>query len=74
MLCNIIFQDKNDVFLRNTANKHRAINVILSKLRKPGCKTFVLYDNTDIDITILNVQSSLKCLITEITENKVVLV
>ena len=31
---------------------------------------FHSYDNADIDITKLSVQSSLKCIIKEITENK----
>ena len=66
----MLFQHKNDVFLRNAANKHRAINIILTELEKPGCKAFYLYDDADIDITKLSVQSSLKCLITEISENK----
>ena len=70
----MLFQDKNDTFLRNTANKHHAINVIPTELEKPGCKAFHLYDDADIDITKLSVQISLKCLITEISENKDLLV
>ena len=70
MLFNMLFHDKNDEFLRNTGNKHRANNVILTELEKPGCKAFHLYDDPDINITKLSVQSSLKCLITEISDNK----
>ena len=65
------FKTKKDAFLRN---KHRAINVILTELEKPGSKAFHLYDDVDTDITELSVQSSLKCLITEISENKDLLV
>ena len=70
MLFDMLFQYKNDALLSNTANKYRAINVILTELEKPGCKTFHLYDDADIDISKSSVQSSLKCLITEISENK----
>ena len=41
----MLFQDKNDAFLRTTVIKHRVINVILTKLKKPGCNTFHLYDD-----------------------------
>ena len=58
MLFDVLFQDKNDAFLRSTANKHRSINIILTEFEKPGCKTFHLYDDTDIDIAKLSVQSS----------------
>ena len=74
MLFDMLFPDKNNAFLRNTANKHRAINVILTELEKPGCKAFHLYDDAHIDIAKVSVQSSLKCLITEIGENKDLLV
>ena len=67
-------QDKSDELLRNTANKHRAINIILTELEKPGCKAFRLFDDADIDIKKLTVQSSLKCIITEVSENKDLLV
>ena len=30
------FQSKNGAFLRNTANKHLVINVILTELKKAG--------------------------------------
>ena len=63
----MLFEEKNDAFLRNTANKHHAINVTLTELEKPWSKVFHLYDNSDIDITKLSVQSSFKYLITEIT-------
>ena len=48
MLFDMLFQGKNDAFLRNTANKHRLMNVKLTELKKPG---FHLYDGADIDIT-----------------------
>ena len=70
----MLFQGKNDAFLRNTANKHRVINVILTELKKPEFNAFHLYEDTDIDITKLRVKSSLKCLITETSENKDLLV
>ena len=54
MLFEMLLQEKNDAFLRNTTNKCRVINVILSKLEKPGCKVFHLYGDGDIDITKLN--------------------
>ena len=67
----MLFQGKNDTFLRSTANKHRVINFILTEFRKPGCNAFHLYDGADIDITKLKCsQSSLKCFVTEISENK----
>ena len=55
-------------------NKHRVINVILTELKKAGCNAFYLYDDADIDIKELIIQSSLKCLLTEISENKDLLV
>ena len=70
MLFDMLFQDKNDPFLRNVANKHCTINVILTELEKPGCRALHLYDDADIDISKLSVQRFLKCLITEISENK----
>ena len=51
MLFDMLFQGKNDAFLRTTANKHRVINVILTELKNPGCNVFHLYDGADIDIT-----------------------
>ena len=51
MLFDMLFQGKNDAFRRNTANKHRAINVILIELEEPECKAFYLYDGVDIDVT-----------------------
>ena len=47
-----------------------SIDIILTELEKPGCKGFHLYVDPDIDITKLSAESSLKCLITEISENK----
>ena len=54
---NALFQDKKDALLSSTANKHCAINVILIELEKPGCKTFHLHDDANIDISKLSVQS-----------------
>ena len=39
-------------------------------LKKPGSNAFYSNYGTDIDITKLSVQSSLKCLITEISEKR----
>ena len=58
MLSDMVFQDKYDAFMKNIVNKHRSINVILTEFEKPRCKTFHLYDDADIDITKLSVQSS----------------
>ena len=70
----MLFQGKKDAFLRNTANKHHVIIVILTEPKKPRCNVFHSYD-PDIDITKLRVQSFLRCLlITEISESKDVLV
>ena len=43
--------------------------MLLTELGKSGCKVFYIYDSADIDITKLSVQSSLKCLVTEVSEN-----
>ena len=51
MLFDMLFQGKNDAFIRSTTNKHRVINVILTEFKKPGCNAFRLYDGSDIDIT-----------------------
>ena len=32
----MLHQGKNDAFLRNIANKHHAINVILTELKEPS--------------------------------------
>ena len=72
-LWHVILSKKN-AFLRDTVNKYLVINVILTELKKPGCKAFHLYDDADTDITKLCDQSSLKCLITEISENWCLLV
>ena len=69
----MLFQGKKDAFLRNAVNKHRVINVILAELMKPGCNAFHSYDDDDIDSTNFSVQSSLKCLITEISEKMIYL-
>ena len=60
----MLFQGKNDAFLRGTANKHRISNVTSTKLKRGGCRAFHSYDDADIDIIKIVVQSSLKCLIT----------
>ena len=52
------FKEKKYVFLRNTVNKHIVINVILTELKKPECNMFHLYNDADIDIRKLSVQSS----------------
>ena len=70
----MLFQGKKDAFLRNTVNKYRVINVMLTELKKPECNAFHSYDDADIDITKLSVQSSLKYLVREINENKDLLV
>ena len=72
----MLFQGKNDAFLRVTDKKYLVINVTLTELKKPGCTAFHLYDDGDIDIAKLSFQSSLsyKCLIIEISENKDLLV
>ena len=57
-----------------TVNKHCVINVILTEFKKPECNAFHSYDDVDIDIIELRVQSSLKYLITEISDNKDLLV
>ena len=59
----MLFQGKNDGFLRNIANKHHVINFVLTELKKPGCNAFHLYDDAGIDITKFSVQNSLTCLI-----------
>ena len=46
----IQFQRKKDAFLRNTVNKHRVINFILTDLKKPECNAYHSYDDADIDI------------------------
>ena len=56
----MLFQRKQNAFLRNTANKHRVTHVTLTELMKPGCNSFHLYDNAAIGTTKLSVQSSLK--------------
>ena len=66
----MLFQGKNDVFLRNIANKHHVINVVLTELKKPGCNAFHLYDDAGIDITKFSVQNSLACLISKISEKR----
>ena len=65
MLFDMLIQGKHDAFLRNIANKH-CIIVILTVLKKPRCNVFHLYDDADIDIKNLDVQSFLKCLINKI--------
>ena len=43
----------------------------MTERKKPGCGTFHSYDVADIDVTKLSVQSSLKCLITEISDSEI---
>ena len=59
---------KKDAFPRSTVNKHFAINFILTEPKKTGCNAFHSYD-VDIDIAKLSVQSPLKYIVTEISEN-----
>ena len=66
----MLFQGIKDTFRKYTVNKHCLVNAILTELKKPGCNSFHSYDDADIDMTKLPVRSSLKCLITEISENK----
>ena len=63
------FQGKKDAFQRNFVNKHSKHCAMLTELKKPGCNAFHSYD-AGIVITMLSVQSSLKRFITEISENK----
>ena len=44
MSFDMLFQEKKNVFLRNSANKHRVINVTLTELMKPGCNALHSYD------------------------------
>ena len=68
------FKEKKDAFLRNTVKKHCIINVILTEHKKPECNALHSYDDAYIDFTKVSVQSSLKCLVSEIRENKNLLV
>ena len=36
----MLFKGKKNVFVRNTSNKHRVINVTMTELIKPGCNVF----------------------------------
>ena len=70
----MLFQGKKNAFLRNTAKKRCLINVTSTELMKPGYNAFHSYDDAAIGTTKLSVQSSLKCLINEISETKDLLV
>ena len=70
----MLLQEKKVVFLRKIVNKYCVINVILTEFKKLGCNAFHSYDDADIDIIKLSVRSSLKYLITKISENKDLLV
>ena len=59
------FKEKMNAFIRNTAYKHRVINVTLTELIKPGCNVFHSCYDAAIRTTELSVQNSLNCLITE---------
>ena len=63
-----------NAFLRNIANKHCVINITLTECIKPECNVFHSQYDAAIGTTKLSVQSSLKCLITEISETKGLLV
>ena len=54
MLFDMLFKGKNDTFLRNTASKHRVINVILTELNKRVCNALHLCNDADIDIAKFN--------------------
>ena len=69
----MLFQGNKDAFLRNPVNKHSIIIIMLIEYKKAGCNVFHSSDDADIDITNLSVQSSLKCLITEISEKRIYL-
>ena len=69
----MLFQEKKNAFLRNTANKHRVINITRTELIKPGCNVFHPYYDAAIGTTKLSVQSFMKCLITEISETRIYL-
>ena len=73
MLFDMLFQGKNDAFLRNFANKHRVINIILTELKKPGLNAFHYIMDLTLILQKLSVQSSLKCFIIQISENKDIL-
>ena len=63
----MLFQGKKNAFLKDTADKHRLINVTLTELMKPGCNAFHSNDDAAIGTTKLSVQSSLKRLKNEIS-------
>lgn len=60
MLFDRLFQYKNDAFLRNIANKHHVIHIILTEPKKLEYNGFHSHDEADTDITKLRAQSSLK--------------
>ena len=70
----MLLQEKKFVFLRKIVNKYCVINVTLTEFKKPGCNALHSYDDADIDIIKLRFRSSLKYLITKISENKNLLV
>ena len=47
----MLFKGEKNAFLRNTANKHRVINVTLAEIIKPGCNAFLLNYVTVIGTT-----------------------
>ena len=47
----MVFKGEKNAFLRNTANKHRVINVTLTELIKPECNAFLLNYVTVIGTT-----------------------
>ena len=70
----MLFKGKKNAYLKNNANKHLVFNVTLVELIKPDCNAFHSYYDATIGTTKLSVQGSLKCLITEISETKDLLV
>ena len=74
MPLDMLFKGKKNAFLKNTGNKHHVFNATLVELIKPDCNAFHSYYDAAIGTTNLSVQGSLRCLITEISETKDLLV
>ena len=60
--------------MRNNVNKHCVNNVILTARKKLESNAFHSYDDAYIDFAKLSVQSSLTCLVSEIRDDKNLLV
>ena len=48
----MLFQIKNNAFLKDTANKHHVINDVSTEFKKAGCNAFHSSDDADIDIIL----------------------